>query len=58
MPLDVYVAAMQHLVSWAEENGLDTRFTKLMTEVFGDACTKCFGDREVAATITILNGSR
>jgi len=54
--LDVHHAAMQHLASCAAENGLDTRFTQLMTDVFGDACAKGFGDKEIAATIKILNG--
>lgn len=54
--LDVHVAAMQHLLSCAEQNGLDTRFTKMLASVYGDAVEHGLGDMEFAASIKVFRG--
>ncbi len=54
--LEVHVAAMQHLLGCAEQNGLDTRFTKMLTSLYGDAVENGLGDKEFAASIKVFRG--
>jgi 3-hydroxyisobutyrate dehydrogenase-like beta-hydroxyacid dehydrogenase len=54
--LAVHVAAMQHLLSSAEQNGLDTRFTEMLVSLYGDAVDRGLGDMEFAAAIKMFLG--